>query len=83
MTKHQGQYRKAWAKITSLEGDKEVYNSSSDGKFIWTVVDKVTDDDFKEIRKFKDKEFEEKKCSLMKYPDILKDFNYSESYWYL
>jgi len=29
-------------------------------KVIWTVVEKVTDDDFKEVQKFEDKTFEEK-----------------------
>ena len=49
-TRHQGKYREAWATIKSLEGHEEIYSSSSDGKVVWTVVDKVVDDDFETIR---------------------------------
>jgi len=48
-----------------------------------TVVDKVNDNSFKEIRKFQGMKFEEKKNSPMKDPDILKKLSYSESYWCL
>ena len=50
---------------------------------MWKVVDKVTDDDFKEIRNFEDKKFEERMYSPIKEPAILKDLNYVKGYWYL
>ena len=82
-TRHQGKYREAWHIIKGLEGHEEVSRSTADGKVVWTVVDKVTDDDFKEIRKFEDKKFEERMYSPMKEPAILKDLNYAKGYWYL
>ena len=50
---------------------------------VWKVVDKITDDDFKDIRKFEDTKFEEIIYSPMKEPAILKDLNYAKGYWYL
>ena len=82
-TRHQGKYREAWATIKSLEGHKEICSSSSDGKVVWTVVDKVVDDDFETIRKFEDEKFEDKDFSPVIDPDILKSLNFSEGFWYL
>jgi len=82
-TSNQGKYREAWATIKSLQGHEQIYNSSSDGKVVWTVVDKVVDDDFETIRKFEDKKFEDQNYSPMIDPDILKSLNFSESFWYL
>ena len=76
-TRHQGKYKEAWAKIKSLEGHEQICNSSSDGKIVWTVVDKVVDDDFEDIRKFEDKKFEDKNYSPMIDPDVLKSLKFS------
>ena len=65
------------------QGHEQICNSSSDGKVVWTVVDKVVDDDFETIRKFEDKKFEDQNYSPMIDPDILKSLNFSESFWYL
>lgn len=54
-TMYQWKYGEAWANIHSLERQTQICNSFSDEKFVWTLVDKVTDDDFEEIRTFKDK----------------------------
>ena len=81
-TRHQGKYREAWDRIKSLQGHEEICNSS-DGKVVWTVVDKVVDDDFETIRAYEDKIFEDKDYSPVIDPVILKSLDFSKSFWYL
>uniref|UniRef100_A0A7S2RJD5 Uncharacterized protein n=1 Tax=Eucampia antarctica TaxID=49252 RepID=A0A7S2RJD5_9STRA len=83
VARYQSKYIDACSNINSLEGHEVIFISSSDGRVVRMVVDKVTDDNFEKIRKFEDKKFEDKMHSPMKDPAILKYLNYSESFWHL
>ena len=81
--RHQGKYREASNTVKVLEGHEEKIPSTTDGKVVWKVVEKATDDDFKEIRQFEDKKLKDTKYSPIKDPVILEDLNYVDDYWYL
>ena len=59
------------------------YATALMGKAVWTVVDKVVNDDFETSRTHEDKIFEDKNYSPVIDPGILKSLDFSKSFWYL
>ena len=81
VTRHRGVYKEAWDKVKILEGHKEVGKSSKDGQIVWTVMEKVSDDVFREIREKEVKLFEDKTFSVQKWE--VPQLDYNLAYWQL
>ena len=82
-TRHQGVYQEAWGKIKALEGTVVPCSSAKDGTVEWKVVEKVTKDDFAEVRESEEKLYNEEYCTALKDIAVGEKGNYSDLFWHL
>ena len=77
-TRHQGIYTQAWEEIKALEGTVVQCKSSKDGTVDWTVVEKLTDGEFTEVRIHEEELFHKKYFSSVNDSGVTDEGNYND-----
>ena len=67
-----------YEKIKELEGHKEMYTNTADGRVVWKVVSQVLDDKLKDMREYKEKLFSDEKYNA--YKNNTDDWDYNKPF---